>query len=254
MSKPRTQVVDVPAAAQWHGLYRTAALSAIVMLVLIPVQAAIYLVWPPPLTAAAFFTLLQENWLLGLISLDLFFLLDVLFIIPIYLALYLALKQAQPSAMLLALVLGLVGIAAYFSSNVSFEMLALSNRYAAAADPAQQSLFLAAGEAMLATYIGTAFNVYYELSTLALLVMSVVMLRSPVFSKLTAYMGIAAAILMIIPSTAGMLGLVLSLLSLIPWVVWLILFARRAWQLAGAAPGRVGGVTPRQSGRAAATS
>ena len=34
--------------------------------------------------------------------------------------------------MLIALVLGLIGIAAYYASNTSFEMLSLSNQYAVA--------------------------------------------------------------------------------------------------------------------------
>jgi len=38
-------------------------------------------------------------------------------------------------------------------------------------------------------------------------------------------MGLAAAILMTIPSTAGTIGLVFSLLSLLPWYVFTIQFS-----------------------------
>ncbi len=219
--------------SDWQGVYRVAGVAALVMLVLIPIQAMIFLGWPPPQTVEGHYALLQDNWLLGLLSLDLLFIVDSVLIIPIYLALYVSLKRDAPSSMLIALALALVGNATFFGSNVAFEMLALSNRYTAAATAAEQSQFLAAGEAMMVAYIGTAFNVYYMLSTIALLIISAVMLRGKVFSKATAYIGIAAGILMLVPPTVGAIGLIFSLLSLIPWVVWLFLFARRLFQLSG---------------------
>lgn len=45
--------------------------------------------------------------------------------------------------------------------------------------------------------------------------------------KVIAYLGLVAGILMLIPSTAGTLGIYFSLASLIPWTVWLILFSYR---------------------------
>jgi hypothetical protein len=116
----------------------------------------------------------------------------------------------------------------YFASTVAFEMLTLSNQYARATTDAERSLFLAAGQAMLVTWQGTAFDVSYVLSALAVLIVSAVMLRSHhLFSKVTAYAGLSAGVLMSVPPTAGMIGVVFSLLSLVPLVVWLTLIARR---------------------------
>lgn len=56
---------------------------------------------------------------------------------------------------------------------------------------------------------------------------SAVMLRSHMFSKVTGYAGLSAGILMSVPSTAGMIGVIFSLLSLVPLAVWLALIARR---------------------------
>ena len=84
---------------------------------------------------------------------------------------------------------------------------------------------------MLATWQGTAFNVSYILGAIALLVVSVVMLRSHVFSKITAYVGILASVLMFVPPTAGTIGIFFSLISLVPTVAWLVLIARRLLQL-----------------------
>jgi hypothetical protein len=73
--------------------------------------------------------------------------------------------------------------------------------------------------------------VYYVLSAVTLLITSVVMLRSNVFSKTIAYLGILAGVLMLVPSTAGTVGLTLALASLVPFAIWLVLFARRLFQL-----------------------
>jgi hypothetical protein len=57
------------------------------------------------------------------------------------------------------------------------------------------------------------------------------MLQSNVFSKATAYVGIVMGVLMLVPPTVGTIGLLLSLISLIPTLIWLIPIARRLFQL-----------------------
>jgi len=231
-SERMDRLTDTEAAdSRWKGLYKFGATAALAMLVLMAAQIIIFIVWPPPDTIEGYFTLFENNWFLGLLSLDLLYIVNNTLLIPIYLALYLALKRASGSPALIALVLGLIGIAAYFASNTAFEMFTLSNQYMAATTEAQKAMLLAAGKAMLTIYKGTAFNVYYVLNAATLLIFSFVMLRSDVFSKTTAYVGIAAGVLMIIPSTAGTIGLYFALASLIPWAVWLVLFARRLFRL-----------------------
>jgi hypothetical protein len=216
-----------PVDPHWRGMYRVGGISAIAMLCIMILQIIIFSIWPPPGSVEELFALFQQNWLLGLLSMDLLYLLNNALLIPIYLALYISLKREAESAMLISLALGLVGIAAYFASNTSFEMLSLSNQYAAAESEAWRIALLGAGQAMLETYRGTIFDVYYVLNAVSLLILAVVMLRSRVFGKTTAWFALAAGILMIIPSTAGAVGLVFSLLSLAPWAVFLVLTARR---------------------------
>ncbi len=226
------QVIDSETAdSRWKGLYKVGGVAALTMLVLIPIQIIIFIAWPPPGTVEGYFTLFQDNWLLGLLNLDLLYMLTNALMVLIYLALYAALRRTSESSMAIALVVGLVGIAAYFASNTAFEMLSLSNQYAAATTDAQRTIFMAAGQAVLAIYTGTAFDVYYVLSAVALLIFSAVMLRSSIFSKLTAYMGILAGVLMIVPSTAGTIGLYFALISLVPWAIFSVLIARRLLRL-----------------------
>jgi hypothetical protein len=210
-----------------EGFYKAGGIVAIILLLLTIAQMVVFLAWPPPTTVEGFFALFQSSWLRGLLSLDLIYVVINALLILLYLAFYFILKRTNEVVITVALILGLVGIAAYFSSNTSFQMLSLSNHFASAATDAQRAVYLGAGEALLATYAGTAFNVYYILNAITLLIFSVVMLKGSIFSRTTAYFGLAAGILMLIPSTAGTIGIYFSLASLIPWIVFLILFTKR---------------------------
>jgi hypothetical protein len=174
------------------------------------------------------FTLFHDNALVGLLDMDLLLVVDYLLLIGIFSALWASLRRANESLIAIALILQLVGTATYLASTVAFEMLTLSNQYATATTEAERSIFLAAGQAMLATWQGTAFDVSYVLSALAILTVSAVMLRSHhLFSKTTGYAGLSAGVLALVPPTAGTVGLILSIVSLVPMVIWLALIAQR---------------------------
>ena len=110
-------------------------------------------------------------------------------------------------------------------------MLSLSSQYAAATTEAQRSLFVAAGQAMLAIYQGTAFDMSYVLLAVAPLIISVVMLRSKSFGKVTACVGIVANVLEL-GSFVPVIGVFLSLVSVVGLLIWYILIARRLFLLA----------------------
>jgi hypothetical protein len=72
----------------------------------------------------------------------------------------------------------------------------------------------------------------YLLGGIGVLITAAVMLRSRIFGKFIAYTGLVMGALMLVPASAGTVGLLLSLFSLAPTVIWLILIARRLFQLA----------------------
>ncbi len=219
------------AEPQWKGLYKTAGIAAIVMIVLIVVQSAVFIAFPPPSTVEGYFSLFQKNWLVGLLDLDLIYIIISGLMILIYPALFASLRHTNQSVVTIALAVSLVSTAVYFTSRTSFEMLSLSGQYANATTDVQRTIFLSAGQAALATYSGTGFDVYYILSAIALLLFSVVMLRSNIFGKAISYLGITSGVLMLVPSTAGTIGLVFAFASLVPWAIWLVLFARTLLRL-----------------------
>jgi hypothetical protein len=228
--KPNQVTDPEPVDSSWMSLYKVGGGAALMMVVLFPIQIIIYVVWPPPSTAIDYFALFQNNKLLGLLSLDLLLVVDQVLAIPLTLALYIALRRTSESLMAIALTLGFVAIAAYFASNTAFSMLSLSDQYAVATTDAQRSMLLAAGQAMLAVFNGTAFHVYYVLGSIAPLIVSVVMLRGNIFSKVTAYMGILASVIglgLYVPT----IGIFISIFSVLFYAIWYILIARKLFQL-----------------------
>ena len=223
------------ADSAWKPLYRVGGAAALTIVVLFVLQLIVLVASPPPSTVIGYFTLFHKNALLGLLDLDLLSLADYVLFVPMFLALYAALRRASPSFMAIATTLALVGIAAYFASNTAFNMLSLSNQYAAATTETQRYTFLAAGQAMLAIYQGTAFYVSYVLLAIAPLIISVVMLRSNTFGKVTAYVGIVANVLAVgffIPA----IGVFLSLISVVGLLIWYVLIARGLFMLAQSVP------------------
>ena len=204
-------------------IFRIGGFASITMLVIMALQIGIYVTWPPPEAAEDFIALLNQNSLLGLLSLDFLYLINNAVLVLIYLPIYLVLREKESSWTLIALILGLVGIAAYFASNTSFEMLNISRLYAAAGTEAQKTALLGAAQALMAIYKGTAFNVYYVLNAVALLIFAIVMLKKKAFTKAAGIAGLISGVLMSIPSSAGAIGMIFALASLIPWAVFLVL-------------------------------
>ncbi len=209
----------------WGQLYRIAGIATIAMLILIPIQIAVYTIWPTPKSVPEWFQMLQSSWLLGLMHLDLLYIVNNTIVAVMYLAFYLSLRQKNEALLLLALMSGLLATAAYYSSNPAFEMLSLSRQFAISVSEPERSVFLAAGQALIAQWKGTAFDIYYILSAICLIIIAVVMFKSAIYGKAMAAIGLSSGILMLIPSTVDTLGVYFSLASLVPWVVFSALAA-----------------------------
>ena len=106
---------------------------------------------------------------------DLLLIVDYVLLLVVFLSLWVVLRRSNESFMAIALILQIISIATYFSSTVALEMLSLSNQYTAATTDTERFTFLVAGQAMLATWQGTAFDVSYILGAIALLTVSYVM-------------------------------------------------------------------------------
>jgi len=185
----------------WKGLCKVGGTTALIA-VLVPL-AEVAINYLPGLARASqqtvtvvdWFTLFQNHWFLGLRNLGLLNLVGAVLLAPMVFAIYSALRRDNEAYAALGTILFFVGIAVYLAGNRAFTMLSLSGQYASAATDAQRSLFIAAGQAMLAEGQSRAGILLIEF---ACLVISAVMLRSKVFSKATAYAGILGNVLLIV--------------------------------------------------------
>ncbi len=216
----------------WKRFYKFGGIAALAIVAIIPIQIVIFSVFPPPATTLGFIELFHQNWLLGLLSMDFLYYLNNTLLVAVYLGLFAALRKIDFAGLLFAVVLGFIGLGAFYASSVGFEMLSVSNQYFSAESAELQQQLLAVGHGLIARYQGTGFDVYYVFNAITLLIISWVMLKSEDFSKATAVWGLVSGVFMIIPSTAGLLGLIFSLISLIPWIVFSIMMGQTLLRMA----------------------
>lgn len=207
------------------AIYKTAFIATILMLVIIPLQIVVFSLNPLPPTTEAWFELFRDRPLVALFHSDFFIMVDNVLIAVIYLAFYHSFKGINKGLMQIGITLGLIGIAAYISSCKTFELMSLSGQYFSGISDQEKNAVLAAGLVMIKSWQGTAFDAYYVLNGITLIIVSFLMLKSPAYGKATAVIGLVAGFFMTIPSTAGTIGLVFSLLSLIPWYVFAVRFS-----------------------------
>lgn len=217
----------------WKGLYRVGGVAALLVATFVPAQVVVFVLSPPPSTVIGWFALFRDSPLLGLLDMDLLLIADQVLSAMVLLALFTALRHANRSLMVVALAAALLGIAAYVPSNTAFEMLSISNQYSVATGEAEKATLLAAGQSALVTWTGTAFSVGYVLLGIGLLLTAVVMLKSGLFGRPAALIGLALGAMSLIPASAGTVGRIFALGSLLPLEAWYILIGAKLVRLGG---------------------
>jgi hypothetical protein len=239
MSKStQSQLADAKIAdGQWKDLYRIGLVACSAAPVAIACAIIAFFIWPytpGTVTLVDIFASLHTDRMAGLMSLDF----SVIILLPILmvqmLALYVALKKVNELYALIALVAGLMGIGLWLAARPLVEMAYLSDQYAAATTESTKSYYLAAGEALHAVFNGTTWMLSQFLIGISYTISCLLMLRSMIFRKATAYVGLALAIFgygFWIP----VIGPILSLLGTVAGVSWYILmardFRRLGWQI-----------------------
>jgi hypothetical protein len=205
---------------RWKDLYRVGGIASLLVAASITFAVLAYFIWPytPGVDSTeSILQTLHTNRLSGLIALDVLTVPIVLLNVLPLLALYAALKRINESYALIALVLGLIAVPALFAARPVTEMVMLSEKFAAATSLAARSQYLAAGDALLEHFSGTAWLVETICLMLSGLISALLMLRSPVFGKTTAYVGIATSLIgfgFVIPVVGNLLFLVNTILSI----------------------------------------
>jgi hypothetical protein len=153
-------------------------------------------------SANSWFTLMQNDRVAGLLQLFFTDLVGVALMYPIFFALYAALKRTNEVYAAFATGLAFVGLAIVLATNMNYSMLYLNDQYAAATTTAQRAQIVTAGESFVAMLNGTGPLMGGLFVEGAFVIISLSMLRSNVFSKRIAYLGLVAHGLDVVHSLA----------------------------------------------------
>ena len=226
--------------SSYQSLYKIGGVAALIAAVLILGEVVFLAIFPPPETISEWLILFQSNRIVGFLDFwGLEVLMYVMFIL-VFLAHYNVLRKANPSLMVIALALALLGIGIFLVTNNPFSMLSLSNQYATATTEQQRSTLLAAGQALLTNTNQRAiggFNLGFFLVSVAGLLISSVMLQGNSFSRSTAIVGILAHSLSLADYLRQALtsSVIITLLVILPnsllLVIWYVLVGRRLYKL-----------------------
>lgn len=179
--------------SEWKRIYQIGGAIAFLLLAYsLVTMVLLFAIGGQPETALEGFAMLQANRLRGLLRLDVL----TIMVFPLYylliLSLYVPLRRINLAIASIATLIGWAGVTLVLATPSAFSFLALSDRFADATQEAQRTLFLAAGEAVLASDLwhGSGAQMGALLLQTALLLLSMVMLRSRVFSRVTAWVGV----------------------------------------------------------------
>jgi hypothetical protein len=230
---------------QWNTVYLFGAVTALIVVVgsISDIVIGIALggdLSMLPGTAAERLQQLHGNRWLGLYNLDLLNLITTFIMLPTIFAVCAAHRKANAAFSAFAMILSTIGTALFMANNGALPMLAMSDKYAAASTQAQRTALAAAGEALLANgeHGGPGAFLGFMLPSLAAILVSCIMLKGKIFSKLAAYFGIVGnAMLMVYlvlvtfmpgaKSSALMLASPGGLLA----IAWLMMISGRLFQM-----------------------
>ena len=181
--------------SQLRSLCRMGGIAALLQLICVLTSLVVSItVGAEPTTVEEYFTLLQQDRLVGLLRMDF----STLILICLYpltsFGMYAALRQTNKAYAALAVALIFVGMTLALAPHSAFSIIRLSDQFAAASSVAQQEQLKAAGEAVISSGMWNSTSGFLAGIFLqsGYVILSVVMLSSKYFSKATGITGILA--------------------------------------------------------------
>jgi uncharacterized membrane protein len=214
-------------------IYRIGGIAALVTVVIGVLEVAINFLpsgGTPVETVLDLYNQLQTNTFIALRNLGLLNIFMVTLGIPIYFSLYTVFMDKNKEFAAFAMIVSFISAAIFFSTNRALSMLELSQQYALATMDHQRIVLEAAGQAMISvgkshcpgTFIG------FSLGEVAGIIMSLIMLRNHIFSKVTAVAGIIGFSMLLIyeicesfiPSI-GEISMIIAMIGGLGNIVWM---------------------------------
>ena len=155
-------------------------------------SVALAVLGPTPTSAAEYFAIYQESPLEMILRGDFLLLILIGLYLGTFPSLYISLRRLSPVYTALATLFTIITVALAFAGEATFSLLYLAEQYAASTSEMLQAQFLTAGEAVIASGMWHSTAAY--MSGILLqgsgVMISLIMLRSPDFHKVTAYAGL----------------------------------------------------------------
>lgn len=175
------------------SLYTGGAVAALLQLAsILAYSVALGMLGPKPASAEEYYAVYQASQLEAVLRGDLLLMVLIGLYLGTFPALYAALRRINPVYTALATVFTLIAVTLSFANESTFSLLHLGEKYVSATTEAQRAQLLAAGEAVIASDMWSGTSAYMTGILLqgAGVMISVIMLRSRDFSKVTAYAGL----------------------------------------------------------------
>jgi len=227
-----------PLDSSTKTIFRIGGIACFILIAysLITIMIMVF-IGPPPETIDECFAMLGENRFQGLLRLDIL----TVFLMPLYyllfFSLYVALKKSNYGLVSISTILVFAGLTLFLASPSVFSYLNLSDKFANAASDFQKNQILAAGESILASdmWHGTGACVGGILQQVGAVLISIVMLKTNTFNKLTAVTGIITHGLDLMHIIVGLflptIGVILMAIAGPLYLLWFPLVGFRLFKL-----------------------
>ena len=221
------------------NLFITGGIAAILQLVTILTYSVLVgVLGPKPTSALEYFDIYQSSPLEAFLRGDFLLLVLIGLYLGTFPALYVALQRLSPVYAALATLFTVMAVAGTFATESSFSLLHLGEQYVTATNEAMRTQLLAAGEAVIAADMWNSSAAYMGGILLqgSGVMISVIMLRSKDFSKVTAYSGlfgngfdlIQHVLHIFLPVVSGYITMFMGVF----YFVWFPMLARDLFRLA----------------------
>jgi len=222
------------------SLYTIGGVSAILQLVaILSYPFVIAILGPKPVNAEEYFAIFQNSKLEAFLRGDFLLLILIGLYLGTFPAIYVALGRLSPIYTALATIFTLIAVTGCFATESSFSLLHLGGQYVAAVSDAQRTQLVAAGQAIIASdmWNGTAAYMGGILLQGSGVMISVIMLRSREFSKVTAIAGLLGNALdltqHLLHPFAPSLSAPIQIMMGAFYLVWFPMLARDFFRLGG---------------------
>lgn len=212
----------------WKNVSRIGGIAAFLSVVCgLITMTVIFTIGGEPSTATEYFTLLNNDRIVGLLRMDFASVINLACYYLMFFGIYTVLRRENRAYATLATALAFVGITLWFANHSAFSIISLSDQYAAATTDVEKSQLLAAGKAIISSDMWHSTGAIMGGIFLegAAVLISFVMLRSKVFGKVTAWIGILAHSLdlahIIIGIFSPKVGIILMAVAGPLYLVWL---------------------------------